>query len=63
MFVAQAEPLCKRSLAIWEKALGPDHPSVATSIENLSAFYRAMKRDKEAETLERRAACIRVIQR
>ena len=26
---AQAEPLYKRALAIWEKALGPDHPYVA----------------------------------
>jgi hypothetical protein len=29
---AQAEPLYNRSLAIWEKALGPDHPDVATSL-------------------------------
>ena len=28
---AQAEPLLKRSLAIKEKALGPEHPSVAAS--------------------------------
>ena len=27
---ADAEPLFKRSLAIREKALGPDHPDVAT---------------------------------
>ena len=26
----EAEPLMKRSLAIREKALGPEHPSVAT---------------------------------
>ena len=26
---AQAEPLYKRSLAIWEKALGPDDPTAA----------------------------------
>ena len=60
---AQAEPLYKRSLAIWEKALGPDHPSVATSLENLAGLYRATNRDKEAETLEQRAARIRAIQR
>jgi hypothetical protein len=28
---AGAEPLYKRSLAISEKALGPDHPDVATA--------------------------------
>ncbi len=29
---ADAEPLNKRSLLIWEKALGPEHPDVATSL-------------------------------
>ena len=60
---AQAEPLYKRALAIWEKALGPDHPDVATSLESLAALYRATKRDEGAETLEQRAARIRAIQR
>ena len=27
---AEAEPLYRRALAIWEKALGPEHPNVAT---------------------------------
>ena len=60
---AQAETFYKRALAIREKALGPDHPDVATGLENLAALYRATKRDKEAETLEQRAARIRAIQR
>ena len=30
---AEAEPLYKRALAIQEKALGPDHPDVATGAE------------------------------
>ncbi|MBT1570101.1 tetratricopeptide repeat protein, partial [Klebsiella pneumoniae] len=38
---AQAEPLFKRSLAIWERALGPDHPDVATSLNNLAELYRS----------------------
>jgi len=29
---AKAEPLHKRALAIREKALGPNHPDVATSL-------------------------------
>ncbi len=29
---ADAEPLLKRSLAIDEKALGPEHPNVATGL-------------------------------
>jgi hypothetical protein len=32
---ADAEPLLKRSLAIREKALGPNHPHVAQSLNNL----------------------------
>jgi tetratricopeptide (TPR) repeat protein len=32
---AEAEPLYKRSLKIREKALGKDHPYVATSLNNL----------------------------
>ena len=59
----QAEPLYKRALTIAEKALGPDHPNVAMSLNNLAALYRATKRDKEAETLEQRATRIQAIQR
>ncbi len=33
-------PLYKRSLAIREKALGPEHPHVAVSLNNLAALYR-----------------------
>ena len=29
----------KRSLAIWESALGPDHPLVATSLNNTAELY------------------------
>ena len=39
-----AEPLYKRSLAIWEKALRPDHPSVALSLNNLALLYRRQGR-------------------
>jgi hypothetical protein len=60
---AKAEPLLKRSLAIYEKALGPDHPDVARSLENLAALYRATKRVTEAEQLEVRAKRIRAIKR
>ena len=33
---ADAEPLYKRSLVIREKALGPEHPDVALSLNNLA---------------------------
>jgi CHAT domain-containing protein/tetratricopeptide (TPR) repeat protein len=55
---AEAEPLCKRSLAITEKALGPDHPDVAQSLNNLALLYRAQGRYAEAEPLYKRALAI-----
>ena len=44
---AQAEPLYRRALAIWERAIGPDHPDVATSLENMAALYRKMAGKKK----------------
>ncbi|CAN0583074.1 unnamed protein product, partial [Laminaria digitata] len=41
---AEAGPLYKRSLAIYEKALGPEHPSVARSLNNLAVLFRAQVR-------------------
>ena len=37
---AKAEPLYQRALAISEKALGPEHPDVARSLNNLAAALR-----------------------
>ena len=34
-----AEPLYQRALAIREKALGPEHPDVADSLNNLAGLY------------------------
>ena len=45
---ADAEPLYKRSLAIWEKALGPNHPNVATSLNNLALLYDSQGRYADA---------------
>jgi tetratricopeptide (TPR) repeat protein len=36
----EAEPLFKRTIAIAEKALGPDHPIVGTALNNLAGLYR-----------------------
>ena len=46
---AEAEPLYRRSLAIEEKALGPDHPDLAISLHNIAGLYRAQGRYAEAE--------------
>ncbi len=52
---AEAEPLYKRSLSIREKALGPEHPNVAQSLENYAALLRKTGRDAEAARMETRA--------
>ncbi len=56
---AEAEPLYQRALAIVEKALGPEHPHVATSLENYAALLRQTARADEAERMEARAKAIR----
>jgi tetratricopeptide (TPR) repeat protein len=55
----EAEPLFKRSLAIREKILGPEHPDVAAVCENMAKFYRKIGKTKEAEKLEIRSQKIR----
>jgi hypothetical protein len=37
---SEAIPLSERSLAILEKALGPDHRDVALALSNLAELYR-----------------------
>jgi tetratricopeptide (TPR) repeat protein len=56
---ADAEPLYRRSLAIYEKVLGPEHPDVATSLNNLARLYEAQGRHADAEPLQRRSLAIR----
>ncbi len=53
-----AEPLYKRSLAILEKALGPEHPNVAMSFNNLALLYEAQGRYGDAEPLYKRSLAI-----
>src|SRR5262249_61287347 len=48
-----------RSLAIYEKAFGPDHPEVALSLNNLAALYYSQGRYADAETLFKRSLAIR----
>ncbi|MDA2914481.1 tetratricopeptide repeat protein, partial [Acidobacteriia bacterium AH_259_A11_L15] len=51
--------LYRRALAIFEQALGPEHPHVATTLESYAALLRKMNRDAEAEKMEARAQAIR----
>jgi len=55
---AEAEPLYKRSLAIWEKALGPNHPHVATGLNNLALLFKSQGKYAEAEPLYKRSLAI-----
>ena len=36
----EAEELTRRALAVWEKALGPDHPTVAAGLNNLAGLLQ-----------------------
>ena len=36
----EAESLYKRTLVIAEKAMGPEHPNTATTLNNLALLYR-----------------------
>jgi CHAT domain-containing protein len=54
----KAIPLAQRSLAIREKALGKDHPSVATSLSNLAALYQSQGKYVQAEPLHKRSLAI-----
>jgi tetratricopeptide (TPR) repeat protein len=55
---AEAEPLFQRSLAVREKALGPEHPNVAQSLNNLAELYRSQGKYAEADPLYQRSLAI-----
>ena len=54
----EAEPLYKRSLAIREKALGPEHPDVATSLDSLAVLSLDLGDDERALDFIRRSISI-----
>ncbi len=56
--LSEAGPLMRRALAIDEASYGPDHPEVATDLNNLALLLRATNRLSEAEPLMRRALAI-----
>ena len=55
----KAEPLYQRSLAIREKALGKEHPDVATSLNSLANLYTNQGNYEKAEPLYQRSLAIR----
>jgi tetratricopeptide (TPR) repeat protein len=54
----EAKPLYERALAIAEKALGPEHPHTAMSLNNLAGVYRERGEYGKAEPLFERALAI-----
>jgi len=54
-----AEPLLKRSLAIKEKAFGPNHQGVAISLNSLAALYINQGRYTDAELSLKQSLAIR----
>ena len=56
--LADARPLAERALAITEAALGPDHPDVATRLNNLALILRDLGLAGEARPLAERALAI-----
>jgi tetratricopeptide (TPR) repeat protein/tRNA A-37 threonylcarbamoyl transferase component Bud32 len=57
--LTQAKALHERALAIREEALGPDHPDVASSLNNLGAALQMAGNHEEAKALYERALAIR----
>ncbi|HKX31402.1 MAG TPA: tetratricopeptide repeat protein, partial [Blastocatellia bacterium] len=55
---AKAEPLYLRALSIWERTLGPEHPIVAASLNNLGMIYNDTGEYAKAEALLMRALAI-----
>jgi len=55
---AEAEPLMRRVVTIFESSLGEHHPNVAAALNNLAALLHATNRLGEAEPLMRRALAI-----
>ncbi|CAM9130011.1 unnamed protein product [Ectocarpus sp. 8 AP-2014] len=56
---AEAEPLFERATEIWEKALGPDHPTVANALNNRAGLLYKQGKYIEADLLYLRAVEIR----
>jgi len=54
----EAVPLFKRSLALCEKALGPQHPDTADSLNNLGSAYKNIGDYDKALPLYERALAI-----
>ncbi len=55
---AEAAPLYERSMAIREKAVGPEHSDLVGTLNGLADLYRAQGKFAEAEPLYRRSLAV-----
>ena len=51
----EASVIAERLLLLQETALGPDHPHVATALNNLAGLYQSQGRYADAEPLYKRS--------
>ena len=56
--ISEVEGLYRRALAIQERALGPEHPALANTLNNLAAMLDQQGKFSESEPLQRRALAI-----
>lgn len=56
---AEAERLYHRSFSLREKALGPNHPEVASSLDSLALIYALQGRDSESDAAFERSQAIK----
>ena len=56
---AEAIPYAEKVLIIYEKGLGPEHPAIATLLDNLASFHSNMGTYEKAEPFYRRSLAIR----
>ena len=54
----RAVVVAKKALQVAEQAVGPDHPDVATSLNNLAVLYKAQGQYAQAEPLYKRSLAI-----
>jgi tetratricopeptide (TPR) repeat protein/tRNA A-37 threonylcarbamoyl transferase component Bud32 len=55
----EAIDLCRMALALWEQALGPEHPENANALNNLGAIFHARGKHAESAEHHRRALELR----
>jgi len=56
---SEAAKVAEEAWEVAENTFGPDHPNVATSLNNLAVLYKAQGKYAQAEPLYKRALAIR----